>query len=58
MANQNLEPGPGRSTADAAFNAIKKDIAERNERAHKAAVKLRYAEDRKQALLRRQRDLH
>jgi hypothetical protein len=58
MPNQNLEPGPGRSTADAAFNAIKKDIAERNEQAHKAATKLRLEKDRKQALLRRQRDLH
>jgi hypothetical protein len=57
MTKQNLEPGPGRSTAEAAFNAIKKDIAERNEQAHKAAKKLRHEEDRKQALLRRQRDL-
>jgi hypothetical protein len=58
MANQPLEPGPGRSTADAAFNAIKKDVAERNERAHKAAIKIRHEKDRRQALLRRQRDLH
>jgi hypothetical protein len=55
--NEAHQPGPGRSTSEAAFNEIKKDIAERNERAHKNARKLRDEQDRKQALLRRQRDL-
>jgi hypothetical protein len=55
--NQAHEPGPGRSTSDAAFNEIKKDIAQRNEAAHKNARKLRDEQDRKQALLRRQQDL-
>jgi len=57
MTKQTHEPGPGRSTSDAAFNEIKKDIAQRNEQAHKEARKLRDERDRKQALLRRQRDL-
>jgi hypothetical protein len=57
MTNQAHEPGPGRSTSEAAFNEIKKDIAQRNERAHKDARKLRHERDRQQLLLRRQRDL-
>ncbi|MDQ6774929.1 MAG: hypothetical protein M3071_01630 [Actinomycetota bacterium] len=57
MTNQTHEPGPGRSTADAAFNEIKKAVAQRNEQAHKDAKKLRHERDRKQILLRRQRDL-
>jgi hypothetical protein len=51
------EPGPGRSTADAAFNEIKKAVAASNEAAHKQALKLRQERDRKQVLLRRQQDL-
>src|ERR1700746_999436 len=31
------EPGPGRSTAEQAFNDVRKEIAERNERAHQEA---------------------
>ena len=57
MASQNHEPGPGRSTSDAAFNEIKKDVAQRNEQAHKEARKLRHEKDRREVLLRRQRDL-
>jgi predicted nucleic acid-binding Zn-ribbon protein len=50
------EPGPGRSTSEAAFNELTKEIAQRNERAHQAAHKLRAANDRKRALRRRQED--
>ena len=34
-------PAPGRSTADAAFNEVKREVARRNEEAHKTAQKLR-----------------
>ena len=57
MPKQNHEPGPGRSTSDAAFNEIKKDVAQRNEQAHKEARKLRHERDRLQAILRHQREL-
>ena len=38
MNEQTNQPGPGRSTADAAFSAAKKLIAERNEAASKAGM--------------------
>jgi hypothetical protein len=50
------EPGPGRSTSEAAFNVIRKEVAESNERAHQAARKLRVARERDQAIWRRARD--
>ena len=40
MAEAN-SPGPGRSTSEAAFNDLKREIARRNEEAHKAARKKR-----------------
>ena len=49
-------PGPGRSTSEAAFNEIRKQIAHRNEEAHKAARKLRIARDREQIAERRRTD--
>ena len=52
MAEQ-TGPGPGRSTAEAAVNALKKDIARQNEDAHKAAVKKRAVRERE--LLARKR---
>jgi hypothetical protein len=55
--NPKHEPGPGRSTSEAAFEEIRKDVAQRNEQAHKAALKLRQERDRKQAILRREQDL-
>jgi hypothetical protein len=58
MAKQTFEPGPGRSTADAAFTEFKKEIAQRNERAQKEARKLRTAREAEQARRRRQQDLH
>ncbi len=57
MAKQTQEPGPGRSTADAAFLALTKEIAERNENAQKEARKLRAAREQEQRRRRRQQDL-
>lgn len=57
MPKQIQEPGPGRSTAEAAFNDLRKEIAQRNEQAHQKARKLRAARDREQVLTRRQLDL-
>jgi hypothetical protein len=56
MAKQTQEPGPGRSTAEAAFDDLRKEIAHRNEQAHQKARKLRGKRDREQVLRRRQRD--
>ena len=51
------EPGPGKSTAEQAFNDVRKEIAQRNERAHQEARKLRAVRDREQLERRRERDL-
>jgi hypothetical protein len=56
VTNQTHQPGPGRSTADAAFKALTKDIAERNERAQKEARKLRAAREQERARRRRDQD--
>jgi hypothetical protein len=63
MAKKNLklgsvpqQPGPGRSTAEAAFNQIRHDVAERNEAAHVEARKRRVVRERVQMLMRRGRD--
>ena len=40
--------GPGRSTADEAFNEVKKQVARRNEEAHKAARKLPSAREKEE----------
>jgi len=56
MTKQTHEPGPGRSTSQAAFNELRKEIAQRNERAHQVARKLRAANDRARVLRRRQED--
>jgi hypothetical protein len=56
MTKQTHEPGPGRSTADAAFEELKKEIAQRNERAHKEARKVRVAREQQQVRRRRQDD--
>ena len=50
-------PGPGRSTSEAAFSDLRKEIAQRNERAQQEARKLRAAREREQLLMRRERDL-
>jgi hypothetical protein len=57
VAKQTQEPGPGRSTADDALIAFKKEIAERNERAQKEARKLRAAREREQVRRRQNGDL-
>ncbi len=50
-------PGPGKSTSKAAFAEVTKQIAERNEQAHKAAKKLRDKDDVKKLAEKRRRDL-
>jgi len=57
LTKQTHEPGPGRSTSDAAFIALKKEIAQRNEQAQKEARKLRTAREQEQVRRRRQDDL-
>ena len=47
-------PGPGRSTSEAAFNEVKREVARRNEAAHKAAQKQR-AEGEKRRLAERRK---
>lgn len=49
-------PGPGRVTADAAFSEVKKQVARRNEEAHKAARKARAAREKEQLARRRKWD--
>jgi hypothetical protein len=58
MAKQAHErgPGPGRSTADAAVIALKKEIAQRNEQAQREACKLRAAGEQEQVRRRRRGD--
>ncbi len=57
MSKQSHQPGPGRSTSDAAIAELKKEIAERNERVQTAARKARKARDQEQVLKRRRADL-
>jgi hypothetical protein len=57
VTKQASDPGPGRSTSDAAFNARKKEIAQRNEQAQKEARKLRAAREEEQARRRQQESL-
>jgi hypothetical protein len=57
MPKQTQEPGPGRSTSAAAFDDLRKEIAQRNEQASQKARKLRAARDREQVLARRQWEL-
>jgi hypothetical protein len=49
-------PGPGRSTAEAAFNEVRREVARRNEEAHKAAQKLRAEKERLRLAERRKWD--
>lgn len=56
MSKQTHEPGPGKSTSDAAFNELRKEINDRNERAQKEARKVRAAREREQVLRRRAED--
>jgi hypothetical protein len=54
MPKQTEEPGRGQSTATMAFDDLRKEIAQRNERASQKARKLRAERDRKQVLARRE----
>lgn len=56
MMTESTSPGPGRSTAEKAFNEVKNRVALRNEEAHKAARKLRAARDKKALARRRELD--
>jgi hypothetical protein len=57
VTKQTQEPGPGRSTSDAAFAAVTKDVAQRNEQAQKEARKLRVVREREQIRRHREEDL-
>lgn len=57
MAEPAKLPGPGRSTAEAALNARKKEIAERNDRAQREAAKHRAVREKAAAARRRALDL-
>jgi hypothetical protein len=57
MTKPTQEPGPGRSTSAQAFNDLTKEIAQRNEQAHKEARKRRVAREREQILNRRRADV-
>jgi hypothetical protein len=50
------EPGPGKSTSEAAFNDLRKEIAQRNELASQEARKRRAEREQDQLLRRRERD--
>ena len=49
-------PGHGRATADEAFSEVKKQVARRNEEAHKAGRKARAAREKEQLERRRKWD--
>ncbi len=55
MAEAN-SPGPGRSTSEAALNEVKREVARRNEEAHKAARKQRVVREKEQLAHRRELD--
>jgi hypothetical protein len=49
-------PGPGRSTSEAAFNEVRREVARRNEEAHKAAQKRRAEKEKLRLAERRKWD--
>ena len=49
-------PGPGKSTSEAAFNDLRRQIEQRNELASQEARKRRAAREQEQQLRRRERD--
>jgi hypothetical protein len=57
MTKPTYEPGPGRSTSQAAFSDLTKEVARRNELAQKEAHKLRAEKERQKLLKRRKLDL-
>lgn len=50
------EPGPGKSTSEAAFNDLRRHVAQRNEQASRQARERRAAREQEQLLRRRERD--
>jgi hypothetical protein len=56
MTKQTQQPGPGRSTSDAAFAELKKQVAQRNEEAQKEGRKLRTAREQERVRTRRRDD--
>jgi hypothetical protein len=57
MAEQsNPAPGPGRSTAQTAFDEVKKDIARRNEKVQQEARKSRTVRENQKIARRRKWD--
>jgi hypothetical protein len=56
MTKQTQQPGPGRSTSDAAFAELKKQVAQRNEVAQKEGRKLRTAREQERVRTRRRDD--
>ena len=50
-------PGPGRSTSDAAFAKVKREIAQRNEQTQNEGRKLRAAREHEAVSRRRREDL-
>jgi hypothetical protein len=62
MPKQNQKPDAAgqesrpRRSSEQAFNELRKEIAQRNERTHQEARKLRAARDREQLLRRRNQD--
>jgi len=56
MAKQTQEPGPGRPTPTASFDALRKEIAKRNEEAQQKARKVRSAREHEQVVMRRRWD--
>ena len=57
MTNDTHQPGPGRSTSDAAFTALKKEIAQRNDRAQQKGREMRAAREQEHARMRRQEEV-
>jgi hypothetical protein len=55
MTEPKNQPGPGRATADAAFMELKKQVAARNEEAHRADREKRAPRER-ELVERRRRD--
>ncbi|MGH2850515.1 MAG: hypothetical protein ACRDLP_07870 [Solirubrobacteraceae bacterium] len=50
------DPGPGKSTSEAAFNYLRRQIAQRNEQTSHETRKRRAAREQDQLLRRRERD--
>jgi hypothetical protein len=56
MTEKDHQPGHGRMTAESAFNDVRKQVAARNEEAHKAARKIRVKREDRELIERRERD--